>query len=60
MALIDSGSSVNLFSDTLYQQQCEPSWIRVCKRNIICADNRKTPEKGSAVFHIQLEKFTFN
>ena len=30
MALIDSGSSVNIISDTLYKQLGEPSQIRMC------------------------------
>ena len=57
-ALIDSGSSVNLLGDTLYQQLGEPSQIRVCKKNIIAANNAKMPVKGSTAIHVQLQKFT--
>ena len=52
MALIDSGSSVNLLSETLYQQLGEPSQIRVCNKNIIAANNGKMPVKGSTAFGI--------
>ena len=49
MALNDSGSSVNLLSDTLYQQLGEPSQIRVCNKNKIAANIGKMPLKGSTV-----------
>ena len=57
-ALIDSGSSVNLLSDTLYQQLCEPSQIRVCNKDIIAANNGKMPVKGSTDVQVRLQKFT--
>ena len=43
MALIDSGSSVNLKRETLYQQLGDPGHIRVCNKSIIAANNGKTP-----------------
>ena len=58
MALIDSGSSVNIISDTLYKQLGEPSQIRMCNKNIIAANNGKMPIMGSADIQIQLKKFT--
>ena len=57
MALIDSGSSVNLLSDTRYQQLGEPSQ-RVCNKNIIADNNGKMPVKGSTAIQVQLQKFT--
>ena len=39
MALIDSGSSVNIISDTLYKLLRGPSQIRMCNKNIIAANN---------------------
>ena len=41
MALIDSGSSVNIISDTFCKQLGEPSQIRMCNKNIIAANNGK-------------------
>ena len=41
MALIDSGSIVNLVSGPIYQPLGELSHIRVCNKNIIAADNEK-------------------
>ena len=41
MALIDSGSSANIISDTLYKQLGEPSQIRMCNKNIIAANKGK-------------------
>ena len=57
-ALIDSGSSVNLLSDTIYQQLGETSQIRVCNKNIIADNNGKMPVKGSTAIQVQLQKFT--
>ena len=57
-ALIDSGSSVNLLSNALYQQLGEPGQIRVCNKNIIAANNGKMPVKGSTAIQVQLQKFT--
>ena len=58
MALIDSGSSVNIIKDTLYKQLGEPSQIRMCNKNIIAANNEKMSIMGSADFQVQLQKFT--
>ena len=58
VALIDSGSSVNIISDTLYKQFGEPSQIRMCNKNIIAANNGKMPIMGSADIQVQLQKFT--
>ena len=58
MALIDSGSSVNIIGDTLSKQLGEPSQIRMCNKNIIAANNGKMPIMGSADIRIQLQKFT--
>ena len=58
MALIDSGSIVNIMSDTLYKQLGEPSQIRMCKKNILAANNGKMPIMGSADIQVQLQKFT--
>ena len=58
MALIDSGNSVNIISDTLYKQLGEPSQIRICNKNIIAANNGKMPVMGSADIQVQLQKFT--
>ena len=48
MALIDSGSSVNFISDTLYKQLGEQSQIRMCNKNIIAANKGKMPLMGPA------------
>ena len=40
MTLIDSGSIVNLLSDTLCQQLREPNQIRVCKKYFSCQEWR--------------------
>ena len=58
MALIDSGSSVDIISDTLYKQLGEPSQIRMCNKNIKAANNGKMPIMGSADIQVQLQKFT--
>ena len=58
MALIDSGSSVNIISDTLYKQLGEQSQIRMCNKNIIAANNWKMLIIGSADIQVQLQKFT--
>ena len=58
MALIDSGSSVNIISDTFYKQLGEPSQIRMCSKNKIAANNGKMPIMGSADIQVQLQKFT--
>ena len=58
MALIDSGSSVDFISDTLYKQLGEPSQIRMCNKNIIAANNGKMPIMGSTDIQVQLQKFT--
>ena len=58
MALIDSGSSVNIISDTLYKQLGEPSQIRMCNKNIIAANNGKMPIMESADIQVKLQKFT--
>ena len=58
MALIDSGSSVNIISDTLYKQLGEPSQIRMCNKNIIAATNAKMPVMGSADIQVPLQTFT--
>ena len=42
-----SGSSLNILSDTLYQQLGELSQIRVGNKKIIAANNGKMPVKGS-------------
>ena len=57
-ALIDSGSSVNLLSDTIYQQLGDTGQIRVCSKNMIAANNGKRPVKGSTTIQVQLQKFT--
>ena len=57
MALIDSGNSVNIISDTLYKQLWEPSQIRMCNKNIIAANNGKMPIMGSTDIQTQLQKF---
>ena len=41
MALIDSGSSINLVSGPIYQPLGELSYIRVCNKNIVAVDNEK-------------------
>ena len=57
MALINSGSSANFLSDTLYHQLGEPSKIKVCNRNKIAANNKKMPVKGGQeVFSSYLKK----
>ena len=56
--VIDSGSSVNLLSVTLYQQLGELSQTRVCNKNIIAANNEKMPVKGSTTIQIQLQIFS--
>ena len=58
MALIDSGSSVYIISDTFYKQLGEPSQIRMCNKNIIAANNGKMPIMGSTDIQVQLQKFT--
>ena len=58
MAIIDSGSSVNIISDTLYKQLGEQSQIRTCNKNIIAANNGKMPIMGSTDTQVQLQKFT--
>ena len=58
MALIDSRSSVNIISDTLYKQLGEPSQIRMCNKNIIAAKKGKMPIMGSADIQVQLQKIT--
>ena len=58
MALVDSGSSVNIISDTLFTQLGEPSQIRMCNKNLIAANNGKKPIMGSADIQVQLQKFT--
>ena len=55
-ALVYSGSSVSLLSDTIKQQLGVPSQIRVCNKNIIAANNGKMPVTGSTAFQIQLQK----
>ena len=45
MALIESGSSFNIISDTLYKQLGEPSQSRMCNKNII-ANNGKNACNG--------------
>ena len=57
-ALIDSGSGVNIISDTLYTQLGEQSQIRMCNKNLIAANNGKMPIMGSADIQFQLQKFT--
>ena len=57
-ALIDSGSSVNLLSDTLYHQLGEPSQIRACNKNIIAANNGKMTVKGSTAIQVPPQQFT--
>ena len=56
MTLIDSGSNVNLLSDTFYQQLRELSQIRVCNKNIIATNNGKMPVKSSTAIHVQFQK----
>ena len=58
MALINSGSTVNIISDTVYKQLGEPSQIRMCNKNIIAANNGKMHIMGSADIQVQLQKFT--
>ena len=58
MALIDSGSSVNIISDTLYKQLRQLSQIRMCNKNIIAANNGKMPIMVSADIQVQLQKIT--
>ena len=58
MAFIDSGSSINIVSDTLCNQLGEPSQIRICNKNIIAANNGKMPVMGSADIQVQFQKFT--
>ena len=36
----------------------EPSQFRVCNKNIIAANNGKTPVNGSTAVQVQLQKFT--
>ena len=55
MAFVDSGSSVYIISDTLYNQLGEPSQIRICNKKIIAANIGKMPVMGQAD---QLQKFT--
>ena len=57
MALIDSESTVNLLSDTLYQQLDEPIQIKVCNKSSIIAHNAKMPVKRSTAIQVQLQKF---
>ena len=57
-ALIDSGSSVNLISDTLDKQLGEPSQIIMCNKNIIAANNYKMAVYGLTAIPVQLQKFT--
>ena len=52
--LTDSGSSVNLLSDTLYQKLGETSQIRVCNKDLIDINNGKMPVKSSTAIQIQL------
>ena len=59
MALIDSGSSVNIISDTLYKQLGEPSQIRMCNKYKIAANNGKMRIMGSADIQVQLQEVTF-
>ena len=54
MALIDRGSSVNLLSDTLYQQVGELSQIKACNKNLTAANYGKIPVKGSTDIQVQL------
>ena len=56
MGLFDSGSSVNLLSDTLLKQLGEPSQIRVCNKNKIAANKVKMPVKVSTAIQVQLQK----
>ena len=58
MALIDSGNSVNIISDTLYKQLGEPCQIKMCNKNIIAANNGKMPVMASADIPVQFQKFT--
>ena len=58
MVLIDRGRSVNILSDTLYQQLGEMSQIRVCNKKIIAASNGKVPVKKSTAIQVQLQKLT--
>ena len=57
MALIDTGSSANTISDSIYKQLGEPSQIRMCNKNIIAASNGKMPIMGSADIQVQLQKY---
>ena len=58
LAMIESGSSVNLLNDTLYQQQGEQSQIRVCIKNVITANNGKMRVKRSTAIHVQLKQLS--
>ena len=58
MAYIDSGSSVNLLNNTLYQQLGKPSQIRGCNKNLLAANNGKMPVKGLTGIQVQFQKFT--
>ena len=58
MALIDSGSGVNLLSNTSYQQLGKLNHIRVYNKNIKAANIGKIPVKWSKAFHARLQKFT--
>ena len=58
MAFIDSGRSVNLLNNILYQQLGAPSQIRRCNKNLIAANNGKMPVKESTGIQVQLQKFT--
>ena len=55
MALIDSGSSVNLLSDTFYKQLGVPSKIRAWKK--IVANNEKMAVNSSTAIQVQLPNF---
>ena len=58
IALIDSVSSVNIISDTLYKQLGESSQFRMCNKKIIAANNGKMPVMVSADIQVQLQNFT--
>ena len=58
LTLIDSGSSVNIVSDTVYKQLAEQSQIRMCNKNIIAANNGKMTVMGSTDIQVQLPKIT--
>ena len=57
-ALNDSGRSVTLLSDALYQQLAKLSQIRMCNKNIIAANSGKIPVKSSTAIQVQLQKIT--